>query len=294
VISSGLTIRSNPVVTADGCGGAIIAWSDTHNRTADIFAQRVDRSGRCMWQANGRTISNAANDQVEPQIVTDQRHGAIIAWLDKRDTGNVQVFAARIDSNGIILPVELSSFTARRSAGAVLLEWSTASEMNNNGFSIERAASPDGPWSDIGFVPGTGNTTTRQSYTFVDPITSALERLPALHYRLRQRDFSGSEHRSKVVAVALGSVNSGMFLNVSPNPVSRNQTSEIEFFIPSNDFATIRLYDLLGRYKLTLFEGASMQSRQALRFSPATLQAGVYIFVLTANREMRSKPLVVK
>lgn len=122
VIASGLVGRGDPVMTSDGVGGAIVTWSDKRNGNADIFAQRISRSGQTPWKVNGLTISNAAGDQTQPQIVTDMRYGAILAWLDGRNPATSFVYAARIDSNGIIMPVELSSLTAKRRAIDVRLD----------------------------------------------------------------------------------------------------------------------------------------------------------------------------
>ncbi|MBK9017417.1 MAG: hypothetical protein IPM82_27100 [Saprospiraceae bacterium] len=67
--------------------------------------------------------------------------------------------------NYIVLPVELVSFEARSLDEVVLLQWQTASELNNEGFHVER--STDGErWTEIGFVTGNGTTTKTHDYSF--------------------------------------------------------------------------------------------------------------------------------
>ena len=68
-----------------------------------------------------------------------------------------------VGNNGIILhttnggvPVELTTFTAISNGNEVILNWSTATETNNSGFSIERK-SANSEYSEIGFVPGFRN-----------------------------------------------------------------------------------------------------------------------------------------
>jgi len=66
----------------------------------------------------------------------------------------------------VIVPVELTSFSALTHASDVILNWQTATETNNQGFEIQR--SNDGEFEKIGFVPGHGTTTEIQSYIFID------------------------------------------------------------------------------------------------------------------------------
>ena len=66
-----------------------------------------------------------------------------------------------------IVPVELTSFSANVNNNLVTLNWSTATELNNSGFEIERK-SQNTEWTRIGFVAGSGTTTESRSYSFVD------------------------------------------------------------------------------------------------------------------------------
>ncbi|MFQ3598963.1 MAG: hypothetical protein SNJ66_11570, partial [Chloroherpetonaceae bacterium] len=83
------------------------------------------------------------------------------------------------------LPVELTSFTARKSEQGVELAWQTASEQNNAGFEVERK-SEGATWNTLGFVRGNGTTTEAQSYSFLDNSASG-----KVQYRLKQVDFDG-------------------------------------------------------------------------------------------------------
>ena len=73
------------------------------------------------------------------------------------------------------LPVELTSFSASVKGDVVLLNWRTATELNNYGFEIETSAlgthlgTPlSSQWTKIGFVEGHGNSNSPKSYSFVD------------------------------------------------------------------------------------------------------------------------------
>ena len=95
--------QSSPQVTPDGAGGAIIAWRDMRAGTgnANIYAQRVDSSGVMMWTMDGVAICTADNDQNYVQIVLDGAGGAIITWQDKRNGVDYNIYAQRVDANGV-------------------------------------------------------------------------------------------------------------------------------------------------------------------------------------------------
>ena len=88
--------QSNPVITSDGLGGLIAAWTDFRNGNNDIFAQRISDPGFYMWTMDGIQICVANLTQDDPVITTDGSYGAIIAWLDRRN-GAHDVYAQRVD-----------------------------------------------------------------------------------------------------------------------------------------------------------------------------------------------------
>ncbi|MDZ7622910.1 MAG: hypothetical protein U5J96_00460 [Ignavibacteriaceae bacterium] len=66
-------------------------------------------------------------------------------------------FVLFTDNSGGV-PVELISFTGEQAESSILLNWSTASELNNLGFEVERKTENE-EWRTIGFVEGKGTTT---------------------------------------------------------------------------------------------------------------------------------------
>ena len=107
------------------------------------------------------------------------------------------------------LPVELTSFTAAAGSGAIELRWTTATEVNNYGFEVQRTATPTQPspyqgegkgggagglgggggeWNPIGFVSGSGTSNVPHSYSFID--NSPL--FGTNSYRLKQIDRDGN------------------------------------------------------------------------------------------------------
>ncbi len=92
----------NPMITADGAGGAILTWYDYRGTDADIYAQRVNAAGVPQWTTNGVLICGATNTQSAPMIISDGAGGAIIAWQDYRTGTNYDVYAQKVNASGLV------------------------------------------------------------------------------------------------------------------------------------------------------------------------------------------------
>ncbi len=92
----------NPVITSDGQGGAIIAWTDFRSGSgfSDIYAQRVLANGQTSWQADGVPVCVASNTQWNPQIVADGIGSAYVIWQDRRAGTYDNIYAQFINSLG--------------------------------------------------------------------------------------------------------------------------------------------------------------------------------------------------
>ncbi len=90
----------SPQLVSDGTGGAIIVWQDDRDGEWDVYAQRVNGSGTAAWTADGVSISNAAQDQRVPQLVSDGVGGAIVTWQDGSGGTVFDVYAQRVDGSG--------------------------------------------------------------------------------------------------------------------------------------------------------------------------------------------------
>lgn len=109
------------------------------------------------------------------------------------------------------LPVELLSFSATAQSDGILLEWSTASERNNDRFTVERSLD-NIAFEPVGEVPGAGNSTAVLRYSLVDHVPA-----PGInYYRLAQTDKDGTTQRSWTEA-CMAAV--GPTVLLYPNPV---------------------------------------------------------------------------
>ncbi|OON67718.1 hypothetical protein B0919_16075 [Hymenobacter sp. CRA2] len=108
------------------------------------------------------------------------------------------------------LPVTLVRFGASAQASGVLLTWTTATELNNDYFTVERSADAT-TWQSVAQVHGAGNATRQRSYTHLDPAPAG-----RAYYRLKQTDFDGTATYSAVQSVL--STTTLPRVSVAPNP----------------------------------------------------------------------------
>ncbi|CAN5882935.1 hypothetical protein BH11BAC7_BH11BAC7_16750 [soil metagenome] len=124
------------------------------------------------------------------------------------------------------LPVELLYFNAACDAGKVNVTWATASETNNDYFTVERTA--DGiNYETVGIVNGAGNSTQELHYSFIDEAPIA----GIFYYRLKQTDFNGQTEAFDFVTVSCDDDLSAV--TIFPNP--NNGSFTINGIAPGND-----------------------------------------------------------
>ncbi len=99
VICAAANNQQEPVIVADGAGGAIIAWIDARDGLKDIYAQRIDNPGAVQWGDDGVQICTAAGNQTNPTIAPDGAGGAVITWHDYRN-GGADVYVQRVSALG--------------------------------------------------------------------------------------------------------------------------------------------------------------------------------------------------
>lgn len=126
----------------------------------------------------------------------------------------------------IPLPVDLILFESECVKNAVLLKWVTASEQNNDYFTIERSDDALN-WQVAGRVNGAGNSVVTLKYSFINEL-SAFNFKPStvLYYRLKQTDYDGKFEYSKIITVECIE-DKGVAVNLYPNPVYSELVIEV-------------------------------------------------------------------
>jgi len=95
--------QQGPKLLVNDDGGAIITWDDYRNANWDIFIQRVDPSGKLLWQKNGVPVCTAIGTQYSPKIAKSKNEASILVWEDYRNNKNYNIYAQKISDKGAAL-----------------------------------------------------------------------------------------------------------------------------------------------------------------------------------------------
>jgi len=186
------------------------------------------------------------------------------------------------------LPVELSGLSAEATNDrGIQVRWSTATEQNNAGFSVEYSLRGTS-YQEAGFVAGAGNSNIENSYDFL------IQNVEAGSYliRLKQIDLDGKASYSNEVEVAI-SVPEGFVLEPAyPNPF--NPSTNIRFTVSESQPVAMRMYDSAGRMVKMLYQGTAQANQSfQVKIAATNLPAGTYIVRLEGENVSSSQKIVL-
>lgn len=171
------------------------------------------------------------------------------------------------------LPVELLRFSGQCAAGRIALTWQTASETNNDYFTVEKSEDAQN-FVPVAVLPGHGNSNVLQSYAWNDFNITSTDN----YYRLKQTDYNGQTSYSSII-------------HVSYNCQSNANGSLTAFFdaeghlivsVPGNEgSAQLTLYDMTGRVILQTVVAAGNASQKVV--PPVSLSLAVYLLAVTTE-----------
>lgn len=218
---------------------------------------------------------------------------------------NTTVHSLAINSSGIVfagteggifrslessLPVELTSFNAKVNNNQVILNWETATEVDNYGFEIEREinSANNTEWEKIGFVQGNGNSNSPKNYSFVDRDLMGGSKFS---YRLKQIDTDGNFEYSNVIEAEIIPTNFVLYQNY-PNPF--NPSTVIEFSLPE-DLANVKLsiYNALGENVAELVSKSLVAGKYQYQWNAENVATGMYIYKLRTDKFVSVKKMIL-
>jgi len=183
-----------------------------------------------------------------------------------------------ISAAGVPLPITLLNFKGERQGNNNILQWSTASEQNNQGFEIQYSS--DGTNFDrLSFVnskANNGNSSSILNYEYTD--TRLLS--GNAYYRLKQIDKDGRSSYSNIILLKGDKINAITLSNIYPNP-AKNKLN-VTLASPANDKINIEIRDLSG--KLVMRQASKIMSgNNNLSLEVASLPAGSYFIKVIDN-----------
>jgi hypothetical protein len=254
----------------------LLSWTDNSTNELGFYIERK----------NGDTLS------VDPYVVVDTVGVDVVSYNDLGRTPNttytyrVQAFnllGVSQYSNEVtattIIPVELTSFVANVVDQQVAVSWSTATELNNRGFDLERKL--DGEWTKLAFIEGKGTTTEKSNYLYTDKFKYDGFQ-GTIQYRLKQIDFDGSITYSNVISVDVDFTPKEYTLYQNyPNPF--NPSTTIKFALPFDSNVRITIYNMLGEQIDVIFDQVKEVGYHNVSWNASSLASGVYIYTIDAK-----------
>ncbi|MEL7122049.1 MAG: T9SS type A sorting domain-containing protein [Bacteroidota bacterium] len=232
-----------------------------------------------LWYNGGTVFQNFTNAQ---NAITDPDN-----WLGGSTAAEETALSNRIAvlTTAGALPIELTFFTANPQDNQVLLNWQTATEINNDRFEVERSRD-GGEFSPIAVIDGAGTSYETKNYAFTDvnPIGGIS------YYRLKQVDFDGTIAYSDIVSVLMNGEDRfiGEFF---PNP-SITGSVNLDYVAVTDEPITIEVYDVNGRLvyseKKEMALGANRMS-----FNFERLSKGVFTTRIQQGQNQEIRRLII-
>ncbi len=243
-------------------GTATLTFMATAAEVSSILTLQAQRWNSSSWDAPAAGQTSLATGATVSGVTT------FSPWI--------------LSGSGGPLPIELVSFNADYNGKYVDLTWSTASEINNESFIVERTTNGT-DFEFVNKVKGAGTSYGVLNYKTTDfkPYSSLA------YYRLKQTDFDGKIEYSELVAVTIKN-NNETFV-VYPNPTG-NQ-AEISFNAYMTDDAVLNIMDITGRMVMSR-KISPQKGLNIIKLDIEHFTNGIYFVTFTNNYEVQKTKFV--
>jgi len=261
-----------------------LVWEQAYggNFTIDVSSDAVT------WNTVSRAAENSAHFN-EFNFSTPVTGRYVRMNGTKRGTNvgsnGYSLYEFEVNNTSQPLPVTLTSFSAAAQGAGVAVKWTSASEHNNLGFEVQRAAA-NAQFSTLATVAGGGTTQQLQAYHYFDATP-----LPTMaYYRLKQIDADGTYTYSPVVVVQAPRVQaSALAFSAYPNPTpNRTTVTWAAATAPSRWFLT----NTLGQ--VVQAETLPSEAVATLTLNLQAYPAGTYVLTVEAGGQVIGRSRVQK
>lgn len=194
------------------------------------------------------------------------------------------------------LPIELLYFNATANNELVELSWSTASEINNDFFTIEYSnelAYNGTIWTPLFMIDGAGNSNTPLIYTFIDRPYLRDNNTNVVFYRLKQTDIDGKYKYYGVVFVRYNYIDEdekNIIITYDPS-INENKINIMFNATESNQYQ-INIYDINGKL-ITTNTGQSIDGTNNVTMQINNFNSSIYIIVLNIGQQVLTQKILI-
>lgn len=281
-IDTGFAVNGSVYKTTDGGYN----WQLVNGATG-YYIQLVDSSMLITWKSDGAVFMSPDEGASWNQYDLPDRN--FIKFFDRKHgylVGDDGLIYSYLDTT--IVPVELINFEVKATENQIVIHWTTASELNNKGFEIQRKSFTT-DWNAIGFVNGSGTTTNYTEYSFTDTSPKNGKNF----YRLKQIDYDGSITYSEIISIDFSPLSIFRLYPNFPNPF--NSHTIINFNLPYDSNIELKIFNILGEQADKLiFENLSAGLNK-INYSAESLNSGVYFYKISnGEKALIGKMLLIK
>lgn len=295
-------MSNGSVITGNGDDGYFLYKNGDHSTGTLVDAYGVidqDGTGQAWEYLDGHAERNAGVSQANTTWTASE-------WTITRPAATTDM-----NPNDTALPVELSSFTAAAGDAKVTLHWTTASEVDNQGFAILRSEQESAGYSEIDSyisnseLKGAGNSSHTLNYQYVD---KSVVNDQTYWYKLVDVDVNGvrTEHGPVQATPKAentdnpGTVPRAFNLKNFPNPFNPGTTISFDLSSFKGDEVNVELvvYDLLGKKITTLVSGKLEKKSYTFHWNGIddnghNAPTGVYIYSFQSPQMRQSKKMIL-
>lgn len=294
--ASDIQVRVFNDVFENGTSGGVIVNNESWvKKTWEITPTGSGLNTNIIFQWNSGDTGSSYN--TSNALVKKNIGGAGQSWNDVTSgivsgSGPYSIIASGITtfskfaiSGDALLPVELTGFSGKSTKeGNALLQWNTASELDNEGFSILK--STDGLFfEEIDFIDGKGTTSRTTNYQFIDKLFNN-----SAYYRLKQLDFNGDSELSNTIFVFDSNISDK--IQIFPNPVE----DQINIKIPESlddQSMIISILSIDGK-RISDLKGNISKSAIEINQLFNQLDKGIYILTFSIKSEVIKRFEIIK
>ena len=179
------------------------------------------------------------------------------------------------------LPVTFLNFDGKLVNQTAQLTWSTATEINNKGFEVEK--STDGQnFKGIGFVNGNGTSSLVNNYNYID--TKVLS--GSNYYRLKQIDIDNNFNYSAAIRLDFKNFDWAIF----GNPITSNSWIQLQVAKTSN--IVFQVYTIDGKLVKTIDRGTVSEGTYSVPLNLGNVSSGIYIVKLVTDHQILTKEII--
>ncbi len=205
----------------------------------------------------------------------------------------------------VLIPVELTSFTARAADGVVVLEWVTQSETENFGYHVYRNMSAEGDYTRITnqIIRGAGSSAEAHTYSYTDRDVQSGK---TYYYKLCDVDYNGNQSFHGPISVSVDASLISKSIEGIPTEYSLGQNypnpfnpeTTINFSLKESGYVSLKVYNIVGQVVRTLVSGEKAAGVYSLMWNGTDdagvrLMSGVYYYTLQVNGFSDTKKLVL-